>query len=103
MEQGEPRRVECIVPSQLGDLADVAAQPVRVSHPLKRLPKGASDRLLDLSLLEADAELAAEQLGEVARFVGPERGQRVAYDLSARGGSGGACQCREPCLDPCQR
>lgn len=88
------------MPGQHGDFTDVAAQPVGVSHFLRRSLEGARERLLDLCLLEADAKLAAEQLREVPRLTRAQRRERISQHIVSGGRTGGGSQSGEPTLHP---
>ena len=59
VEERERRSFQCVVLREHGHLADVAAQEVRAPHRRERPAERLRDRLLDLRLLEPDAQLAA--------------------------------------------
>src|SRR5438045_9148530 len=73
-------------------LADVAGQHVRPSDLLAIAPERARDRLLEQTLSQADAGLAAHDLYDVAGLAGggsrDRRTEQIAFRRGATGGGG---------------
>ncbi len=84
VEERELGRGERPPPGVLRDLADVAAQQVRAPDERERLAERRRDRFLDLRLLEADPQLAAEELRHEPRLRRPEPSVELADERTPR-------------------
>ena len=83
------RGVESVCARELGHLAQVAAQQMRPANGGERPRECRGQGLLDLRLLEPDAELAEQEPDEVARLASAdarEEGLEVGSPLRRRGG-----------------
>ena len=81
--------VEGVVAGQLRGAADVAAEHARPLHRREVAPEGEGDALLEMALAQADAQLAAEDGGDVAgaQRVGPTQqlGEHGRLGVAAAG------------------
>ena len=77
VEERQRGRVQRAGTGELRHLTQIAAQQVRPAHGRERAGEGRRERLLDLRLLEPDAQLAEEQANEVARLARPEALQQA--------------------------
>ena len=100
VEQRQAGRRECAVSCEDGDFTDVTSEPVGMPYLVQRPLEGTRESFLHLCFLEADAQLPAEQLGEVARLVATQGRERFTNDLAPSRRAGGTSERREALLDP---
>ena len=94
------RHPACAGTRALCHLAQVAAQQRGAPDGRERPVERGRQCILHLRLLEADAQLTTEELGEVPRLVRAERCEHLAYDLAASRRAGGSRQLGKASLDP---